>query len=48
MPEKVPTSATTSRISAVEAEVPFSLCSVIEVLSAIMRATVVFPTPEGP
>ena len=48
MPENVPTSATTSRMSAVDAEVPFSLWSVMEVLSAMMRATVVFPTPEGP
>ena len=35
-----------SRMSAVDAEVPFSLWSVMEVLSAMMRATVVFPTPE--
>jgi hypothetical protein len=48
MPEKVPISATISRISAVEAEVPFSLWSVMAVLSAIIRATVVLPTPDGP
>ena len=45
---KVSISATMSRISCVEALVPFSLRRARFVLPAIIDATVVFPTPEGP
>ena len=47
-PRNVSTSETTLLMSPVEAEVPFSLCSRMLADSAMIRATVVFPTPEGP
>ena len=42
------TCATTSRISAVEAVVPFNLHRCMWLCFAMMDATVVFPTPDGP
>ena len=45
---KVPISASTDLISLVEAVVPLSLCSCIPLPAAMMLATVVLPTPEGP
>ena len=44
----VPISLSTALISPVPQEVPLSLCRVMPLFSAIMRATVVFPVPEGP
>ena len=44
----VPISLSTALISPVPQEVPLSLCRVMPLFSAMMRATVVFPVPEGP
>ncbi len=48
MLSKVPIRATASLISAVEAVVPLSFTRSMSVFLAMMEATVVFPTPEGP
>ena len=48
MPLSVSVSATICFISAIEALVPLSLCIVILALFAIILATVVLPTPDGP
>ena len=47
-PASVPISLSTALMSPVPQEVPLSLCSVIPLFSAMMRATVVFPVPDGP
>ena len=44
----VPTSSITARMSASPAVVALSLRRARLVFSAMMRATVVFPVPEGP
>ena len=41
-------SASTDLMSLVEAVVPLSLCSCIPLPAAMMLATVVLPTPDGP
>ncbi len=48
IPSKVPVLCTASLISAVEAVVPLSFTRCLSVFLAIMEATVVLPTPEGP
>ena len=45
---RVPMSARTDLISLVEAVVPLSLCRRMPLPAAMMLATVVLPTPEGP
>ena len=47
-PARVPVWAMISLISPTEAEVPFSLYRVMLLLLAMIRARVVFPTPDGP
>ena len=44
----VPMSASTDLMSLVEAVVPLSLCNCIPLPAAMMLATVVLPTPDGP
>ena len=44
----VPMSESTDLMSLVEAVVPLSLCSCIPLPAAMMLATVVLPTPDGP
>ena len=48
LPPSVPISLSTDLISLVEAVVPLSLCRRIPLPAAMMLATVVLPTPEGP
>ena len=43
-----PASVPMSLNTAFPQEVPLSLCSVMPLFSAMMRATVVLPVPEGP
>ena len=47
-PASVPISLSTALISPVPQEVPLSLWSVMPLFSAMMRATVVLPVPDGP
>ena len=47
-PASVPISLSTALISPVPQDVPLSLCSVMPLFSAMMRATVVLPVPDGP
>ena len=47
-PANVPMSLRTALMSPVPQEVPLSLWRVIPLFSAMMRATVVLPVPEGP
>ena len=47
-PASVPISLSTALISPVPQEVPLSLWSVMPLFSAMIRATVVLPVPDGP
>ena len=47
-PASVPMSFSTALMSPVPQEVPLSLWRVMPLFSAMMRATVVLPVPEGP